>query len=462
MNAIAETASFRDPQGSVVRRGDQILREIYPEHTQSVLAWIQSPLAQEWMRARRLIPTTVAHPLSERPLVLEHERVFFPSYPWEWAPGQWLSAGLATLDLCSEALDADYILKDATPLNILFSGSQPVFVDVLSFEKRDPKSPLWIAYAQFVRTFMLPLAAYTYLGWPLSSSQQRRDGYEPADLAPWLSFAQRWRDPLRSLVALPMMLEGSRRLKGTHPGTHKQQLPADLSTPILHNTLRKARKRLLSLKPSLRASRWSAYTRDAAHYKPVEQSAKQAFVRRTLTSTRPAHVLDIGANTGVYSRIAAECGAEVVAWDSDVQASEINWNEANSAGLSILPLAVDFARPTPAVGWNNNECESLLSRARGRFECVLMLGVLHHLLVSDQIPLHAILDQLAEITSRWAILEWIPKGDPKFQQLSRGRDELYAHLEEEYFVRFLSQRFSVRTCERLANGRTLRLVEKLS
>lgn len=413
------------------------------------------------MQAGRLVLTRIASSQPDSPLLLEHERIFFPSYPWEWAPGQWLCAGLLTLDLCDEALGAGYILKDATPLNLLFSGTQPVFVDILSFEEREPKSPLWMAYAQFVRTFLLPLAAERYLGWPLAASQQRRDGYEPADLAPWLPFIQRWRNPLRSLVTLPLLLEGKSPLKRAWAGVHKPQVSADLSIPILRNTLRTARKRLLSLIPPDRASRWSAYTSEATHYQPDDQSAKQDFVRHALTEIKPAHVLDVGANTGVYSRIAAACGAEVVAWDRDVQASEINWNEAQRGGLSIQPLVADFARPTPAVGWRNEECASLLSRAQGRFDCVLMLGVLHHLLLSDQIPLGAIVDQLAAITSRWAILEWIPKGDPRFEELSRGRNELYAHLDEDGFVRSLTKRFSVRSCARLANGRTLRLVEKL-
>jgi hypothetical protein len=59
------------------------------------------------------------------------------------------------------------------------SGTSTKTSSPLSFEKRDPRNPLWISQAQFVRTFLLPLAAYHYLGWPLSAAQQRRDGYDP-------------------------------------------------------------------------------------------------------------------------------------------------------------------------------------------------------------------------------------------------------------------------------------------
>jgi hypothetical protein len=449
--------TFRDPEGRLYQDGDRILREIYPQYAASVVAWLLSPPVQRWIEQRRMVPTTILASEPGQPALLEHERIFFPSYPWEWTPGQWICAGSLTLDLCEEALDSGYILKDATPLNVLFSGPQPIFVDVLSFDNRDPKSPLWIAYAQFVRTFLLPLAAYVHLGWPLAATMQRRDGYEPADLAPFLPLLRRWLRPLRSLVTLPLLLE-----KNAHVGARRPQVSEDLSAFAVRRLLRSTRKLLHSLASSARPSRWSGYTQTASHYKSLDHEAKQAFVRSALDHIRPARVLDVGANTGVYSRIAAESGADVVAWDTDVQASDLNWQTAHRNGLPILPIVADFARPTPAVGWQNRERTSLLDRARGRFDCVLMLGILHHLLVADQIPLSAITEQLWEISTRWAIIEWIPKEDSQFDGLCRGRQELYSHLSEEYFIQTLSRRFAVRRRDQLPNGRSLWLVEAIA
>ncbi len=450
------TGTFRDPEGRLYQGGDRILREVYTQHAPSALAWLRSPLAQRWIEQRRMVPTQILASEFGQPALLEHERIFFPSYPWEWTPGQWMGAASLTIDLCEEALDNGLILKDATPLNILFSGPRPIFVDVLSIQHRDPRSPLWIAYAQFIRTFLLPLCAYVYLGWPLAATLQRRDGYEPADLAPFLPLLRRWRRPLRSLVTLPLLLE-----KSANGLARRPQVSQELSAFAIRRLLRSTRELLRSLAPSARPSRWSGYTRTASHYKSPDHDAKQAFVRRALDRLRPARVLDVGANTGVYSRIAAESGADVVAWDTDVQAADLNWQTAHSAGLSILPIVADFARPTPAVGWQNRESASLLDRAKGQFDCVFMLGVLHHLLVADQIPLVAVVEQLWEMLSRWAILEWIPKEDSQFEGLCRGRQELYSHLNEEYFVQALSRRFAVRGREPLSNGRTLWLLEAI-
>lgn len=448
--------SFRDPQGTLYQDGDRILREVRPRYVAPVLTWLRSPLAQRWVQEHRMVSTVVLASEDGQPMLLEHEHLFFPSYPWEWAPSQWFHAAAMTLDLCEEAPDSGFILKDASPLNILFRGTRPVFVDVLSGEHRDPHCPIWMAYGQFARSFLLPLCAYVYLGWPLAATMQRRDGYEPADLAPHLPMVRRWRRPLRSLVTVPLLFE---KMLHNKAGPPRLSLSKDASTYALRRVLRSTRKLLASLVPSPGSSRWDHYPETACHYKPLDHAAKQACVRRWLDRIRPARVLDVGANTGTYSRIAAESGADVVAWDTDVAATDLNWQAAHRASLSILPLVADFARPTPAVGWRNRESAGLLVRARGRFDCVLMLAILHHLLIADQIPLAAILDQLCEISACWVVIEWVPTEDPQFDELCRGRQELYRHLSESYFVEALSGRFAVRDREQLPNGRTLWLLQ---
>ena len=100
---------------------------------------------------------------------MRHPRISFQSFPWEWAPGLWLAAAELTLTMwwCSDLVREGWLLKDATPLNVLFQGTEPIFVDVLSIEKMNPTQPIWLAYGQFVRMFLLPMLAYSRLGWPL-------------------------------------------------------------------------------------------------------------------------------------------------------------------------------------------------------------------------------------------------------------------------------------------------------
>jgi SAM-dependent methyltransferase len=451
--------TFRDPAGSVRIVGDRVRREVRTACADATLRFLQSPTAQQWVAQGKLIETRFVAQ-DDDACLLEHPRVFFPSYPWEWTPSAWIAAAKLTLDLCEELLGHGLILKDATPLNILFRGTQPVLVDVLSIDQRDPASPLWLAYGQFVRTFLLPLAAYRCLGWPLSASIQKRDGYEPADLAPHLSLWQRWREPFRSLVTLPLMLEtsGAKAAQDT-----KVQHSPDVAIGVLrrnlnglHRHLYQIERQLSSHRPS---SRWSSYAHSADHYGADDQKLKRQFVHDALLAAQPRHVLDLGSNSGVYSRIAAECGADVIAWDTDLPATEQSWRKAEQQDLNIAPILANPARPTPSVGWRNAESLSLLDRSRGRFDCVLMLGLVHHLLLSEQIPLQAIVALLRELTTSWAIVEWVPAGDPRFVDLLRGRHELYGHLDEAAFTHAVEVQFTVVLREALPNGRILYLLQ---
>ena len=261
---------------------------------------------------------------------------------------------------------------------------------------------------------------------------------------------------MRSLVTLPHLLE---KRKGTGvAGPGLRQSP-DIATEVLRRNLRSLRKALHALSLERHDSRWSTYAETAVHYSTEDHSAKQRFVCDVLLKTRPGTVLDLGANTGTYSRIAASLGARVVAVDSDAQACERNWRDAQAQRLPIQPLVADIARPTPAVGWRNAESLSLLERARGRFDCVMALGLMHHLLLSDQVPLGEIAQLMHHLTQRWLIVEWIPAADPKFKELLRGRDHLYAHLNEEAFLDAFGHAFTRILRGPLKNGRVLFLLE---
>jgi SAM-dependent methyltransferase len=452
-----DIATFRDPAGSLRIHGEQVVRTVHPHYAPEFLRFLKSDLARRWTTEGHLVATEVVSSVQDQALVLEHPRVFFPSYPWEWTPGQWGAAAELTLELCRQLLHQGWILKDATPLNILFDGSRPVFVDLLSVERRDPGNPLWLAYGQFARTFLLPLAAYKYLGWPLAATLNRRDGYEPGDLYPHLSSFRRWSAPLRSLVTLPFLLETRKRGSGQPP---KLKQAPEIATAVLERNLRRPGKALRALAVKERDSRWSEYQTAADHYSELERQRKQEFVDRAMQMLRPGSVLDIGGNTGQYSRIAASAGARVVAWDTDVASSDLNWREARRSDLSILPLVADAARPTPAVGWRNNESLTLLERAHKRFDCVMMLGIIHHLLLADQIPMADVAALLSSLTRRWSIVEWVPKTDVRYIDLCRGRDELYAHLNEDLFVAQFTRHFTILLREPLTNGRVLFLFEK--
>jgi SAM-dependent methyltransferase len=446
--------TFRDPAGSLEVRPDGAYRSIRAPFDAEILEFLALPLASELVAQGRLVASEVVSPPGAETLVLRHPRVSFQSFPWEWAPGLWLAAAELTLNLCSELVPQGWLLKDATPLNVLFQGTRPVFVDVLSVERMDPHQPIWLAYGQFVRTFLLPMLAYSRLGWPLQGAILRRDGYEPEDVYAALSWAGRLRQPALSAVTLPSLLASNKKRQARSLASSAVKDP-DLASHILLKTLRGLLAQMRKVTPEHRSSTWSDYAETATHYSGEDHARKRSFVAQALAAARPVRVLDVGCNTGVYSNLAADAGAEVVSVDTDMQAVDRLCASLKGSGKNILPLCVDLARPTPAVGWANRENASFLNRCTGHFDTVMMLAVLHHLLLRNQIPMDRIAALCDSLTTQDLILEWVPTADPKFQELLRGREAIYAHITEAMFRDAFAKYFLVVDEVMLANGRIM-------
>src|SRR5271170_5686001 len=136
LSTLPSLPTFRDPAGSVEVRLDGVYRHIRAPFDAEILDFLALPFASELVVQGRLVASEIISPTSAETLVLHHPRISFQSYPWEWAPGLWLAAAELTLTLCSDLVERGWQLKDATPLNVLFQGTQPIFVDVLSIERR--------------------------------------------------------------------------------------------------------------------------------------------------------------------------------------------------------------------------------------------------------------------------------------------------------------------------------------
>ena len=447
--------TFRDPAGSVEIRPDGAYRSIRAPFDTEILEFLALPIATKLVEQGRLVASEVVSSASADTLLLRHPRISFQSFPWEWAPGLWLAAAELTLNLCSDLVKEGWLLKDATPLNVLFQGTQPIFVDVPSIERMDPHQPIWLAYGQFVRTFLLPMLGYSRLGWPLQASLTRRDGFEPEDLYSALSWPARLRQPALSAVTLPSLLANNKQMQGGGILASRSVNDPELARLILLKTLNGLLSQMRRVTPAHRASVWSDYAETATHYSDEDHARKRSFVTNALVAARPLRLLDVGCNTGAYSNLAADAGAEVVSIDTDLQAIDRLCASLKGSARNILPLCVDLAHPTPAAGWENREYASFLSRCAGHFDTVMMLAVLHHLLLRNQIPMDRIAALCSSLATRHLILEWVPPTDPKFQELLRGREAIYTHITEAAFRDAFGEHFTVVDELVLVNGRIM-------
>jgi hypothetical protein len=448
--------SFRDPGGRLYRLPGRILRAVEPSHVDHLERFLGTQAAREAIGRGQLVRSTrvPARELSALPLpetggsaVWEHEAIPFPSYPYEWPAEMLHSAATLTLDLAEAALEEGFGLKDATPYNVLFRGAQAVFVDVLSFEPREPLDSTWLPYGQFVRTFLLPLAASRYFGMPVNCILAgQRDGIEPEMIYAWAGWLQRLTPPLLNLVSIPNWMAGRGQGAGAATPSYRRNLAGspEQARFVLGGLLRSCRRQLDSLGPRANGdSTWSGYLDHKSLYSANQLGQKEQFVQETLDLARPKRVLDVGANEGRFSMLAARQGAEVVAIDSDQTVTGSIWRRASTENLSVLPLVVDFTRPTPAVGWRNQECPSFLERGKQHFDLVMMLAVAHHILVTERIPLEDLLALADELSRDYVLIEFVAPEDPMFQRIVRGRDELYSNFSTAWFEASASARFEL-------------------
>jgi SAM-dependent methyltransferase len=465
---LISATSFRDPDGRVFVDDRSVWRSVNESALPNFNAFLELPQS----KAAKLIETEIASPEETKEFesrygafhgaLFKHPRIDFPSFPYEWAPEMLQAAGLLTLDLAEAMLPVGWGIKDGTPYNVLFNGSDPKFIDVLSFEKRAAADPIWVPYNQFVKTFILPLLVNKRLGIPLKQIfQANRDGLEVSEASQYFGALARLKPQIFSMVTLPSML-----VKRAESKSDLYQKPRKMSESqakfILGSSFKRLRSQLNKVAPDpSRHSKWTDYTDHNRDTIPEYMRAKRSFVETAVDELKPPKVLDVGCNTGYFSFFAARGGASVVALDHDPAVVGKVWRDAKDEKLDVLPLVVDLTRPSPALGWRYSEFPSFLDRAAGHFDLVMMLAVIHHIIVQERVPLREVLRLAADLTKDSLIIEFVPPSDPLFRHLARGREHLHADLNEDVFKHTAEEFFSIVRSEKLPQTeRSLYLMRK--
>lgn len=466
-----DSGSFRDPSGYVFRHRERVFRAL-----DSAAAGLLRDLTAQghlarWMEQGLVVGTrfvedagllaelNAAHPGFSA--FLEHDRIASIAYPYEWSTSMLADAGRLTLRLQGELLKLGLSLKDATAYNVQFVRGKPVFIDLTSIEK-PARLDLWFALGQFNRMFLYPLLLVKHSGWDLRSYfLSNLDGRSTLQVGQAFSFFKRWSPSLLLDVGLPFALE--RKVKAGKASAPKPPAAAG-GAPAGHPaaqemTLRRLDRKLAALAESIAPETvWGDYTQTCS-YDDVAETSKKSLVREFLDQVRPASVLDVGCNTGDYSRIAAAGGAAVLATDFDVGAVEQMYRRLRKEPAAIAPMVVDIANPSPGIGYLNAERPPFLERARP--DCVLALAVIHHLLVGANLPMAAIRDLFAALAQKHLVLEFVPTDDVMFRKLVEFRVDLFAHVSLDFCLEVFGETFDLVRREPIRNSpRTLLLFEK--
>jgi SAM-dependent methyltransferase len=211
-------------------------------------------------------------------------------------------------------------------------------------------------------------------------------------------------------------------------------------------------------KPHQFANHWSTYYENDIE-SPEYLKDKEATVRKWLEIIKPKSVIDLGANTGKFSFIAAEYAERVISIEGDEKCVDEIEMKITIKKSNVFTLIGNVAKPSPTIGFLNSGTESIYKR--GCSDVVLGLALGHHLHISNRLSFEQISLIFASFSNEYIIVEFIPITDNKVQILIKGKSINLMDYNEDNFIKALSSWFLIKEAISLKDsGRSLFLLEK--
>ena len=449
-----ENSSFRDRSGFLFYYENEIYRIINFSYKKQYEKFMNSELYQKLEEKNLIITHSEIENLDidcDYYKIIKPEKIPFISYPYEWSFSQLKDAALLTLRIQKAAMKYGMTLKDGSAFNIQFHNGHPIFIDTLSFEIYE-EGQIWKPYKQFCQHFLAPLALISKKDVRLNLlSKTFIDGI-PIDLAAKL---------------LPKTTFGNFGLMAhIHAHAKSQKHYEDKDAKIKQKTLSKRSFEGLieSLKSSIEKmtwnednTEWGDYYSDT-NYTEKSFEEKKQFISLAIDQVKPKLVWDMGANTGVFSRLASTKGINTISYDIDPLAVEKNYlSSSQNSEQNILPLILDLTNPSSGIGWNHNERMSIIQR--GPADMVFALALVHHLAISNNVPLNKIAEFFSQI-SKFLIIEFVPKSDSQVKRLLLTRDDIFENYDEKNFEIEFSKFFKIINSKKILDSeRTIYIME---
>jgi ribosomal protein L11 methylase PrmA len=458
MNLTRLPGSYRDPSGQVYIGDEKVFRSVYSLRAENFKKILSDNIINESVNADYLVPTQVVDNEELRrklkcSYVLQHEKIPFISYPYEWSFSELKEAALHHLKFHKYLLERGYSLSDASAYNIQFIGNKPIFIDVLSIVPYQD-GDLWMGYKQFCEQFLNPLLLTSLKGINFNSWYRGAvEGITTKDLLSVLSLKQRLNWRIFTFLTL-YQKAGNQVVKNPKNAQRKatqgqKAIPKKSYIAMLTQLMAWIER----LEPHVEKTVWSEYA-DNNTYAKVERDEKEKYIREFVSRNKIKTVVDLGCNTGVYSIAAANAGAEyIIGFDFDHNALEKAYNRARDEGVDFLPLWLDASNPSPSQGWLESERESFSRRFHA--EGVIALAFEHHLAIAKNIPLEQVVSWITSIADQ-GVIEFIPKNDQTITEMLSTREDIFPGYCESSFESALTKCVTIVNKKVISNsGRVL-------
>ena len=441
--------SYRDTDARAVKKKDGWYRYIFNAYKDEYEHLMKSGLYRELVEKDLLISHKEVEVDADDPKVYKLIRpvqIQFQSYPFEWSYTQWRKSILAFLDINLIALKYGMILKDATPFNFYLTNGKSFLLDTSSF-MFFKKNDFWLAYRQFCGEFLSPFALMHFNGPQWARITQAHLRGLPLD---FVSKQLSWTTWLNPTCFFHIHLHSK---YGNNDELATRKKPSTgFDVEKLSSLLTMLRSTVLSWdKPYRFKPQWSNYYESAIESAYYLISKEEVFTE-WLLQTNPKTVIDLGANTGKFSRLAAKHADYVIALEKDGNCVDVFEREIENDDLrNITALTGDLAATTPDLGVLNREFPSIY--VRGKSEMVLGLALVHHLCLTANISLNQVAELFAQFATKFAVIEFIPKEDTKVIALLKNKKDIFSGYNEANFISIFSIYFELLKVEQLSGSK---------
>ncbi len=373
--------------------------------------------------------------------LVEHEKLDFISYPFEWSFSMLKDAALLHLFITRKSIENFWQVKDSSSFNIQWKNNKPIFIDTASFLPIN-KNFEWKGYNQFVSMFLNPLLIKSYINLNFNDIlKSNLNGIPPQDAIKYFQFLNKFRKGIFSHLYFPELLK--KFLKKNNKSKKIKQKKENII-----NLIYSMENLIQNLSYQKKGSIWLGYDKKNS-YEEKDKNIKKNFILKNITKKQFC-LWDMGCNNGYYSKILKEKFEIIISFDYDHEVIEDLYNSEKKENISnIYPLVINFSNQSPAQGWNS-ELKRLENRSQPN--CILCLAFIHHARISMNIPLKQLIEWLSKLNSS-LIIEYVDRHDEMVEQLLENKDETYEDYNKNNFIRLLEDKFKVIDRKILKNGK---------
>ena len=350
----------------------------------------------------------------------EVERIPFVNHFHEWTFSQCRDSALFYLDRLESLLREGWTFSDAQPTNITYQGKgRFTFIDHGSLVRDDGGG--WQAHLQFIRRYAYPLLLLANL--PVRA---------PQTLMPYLnddSWQSIYKPPLSKRLSMGYQVLRAALLLSSKGSLREAKTPERGRRLDLRYNIAFLRDFIRSLKADTPRSKWDDYyERTILEDGYLERKLELVTRFASKVSGRFETAADFGASSGKVTKELASRFGDIpfIAIESDPTASEALYRA--SKDQPIVPIHGNILQLTPATGFDGSH-PSLDDRLRAVSGLNLALGIVHHLMHSDNLPFERIIRYFKERSRPGAflIIEYIGPEDPRYRLI---RNPNYPHAED--------------------------------